>query len=171
MSEERIMWQGSPSYRAFVFPLILCMVLLAIPIIGWIIDFYLLAGILWTLIQFKVASFKITSTSAVLTNGLGRQERKIAMESIGQVTVRKPILQRIVGCSNLEIVPDSGKGDEGNGSRIVFKWVTKCEEPKSIIEQLELAIKRYPSKCKTERETISSFDLPLANNTQRPRTI
>ena len=128
MSEEQILWRGKASYRAVVLCLIIGLLLLVIPIIGWISGGLIILFSLCALLQIRVSSYKITDKFVIGIFGLRRQESKIPIKSISNVIVRKPLLMRILGCARLVIEPHSGRP-------LVFNNITNYETPKSIIEK------------------------------------
>jgi len=118
VSEERILWQGKPSYRALIFPLVFTVAFAIIPVVGWLLSALIFLTFIWNVIQIRVTSYKITTTTTTEVRGIRKQERKIPVTSISYVTVEKPVAQWILGCRKIEVVPRGGTGS----SRAKLWW-------------------------------------------------
>jgi uncharacterized membrane protein YdbT with pleckstrin-like domain len=109
-----LLYQTQPSLKIVIYELL-------IPVLGWL-------AIPITLFRRRFKRYQVTNKYIRIVSGLRGNSQEIPLKNTANITVKRPILQWIVGCARITITSNAGQS-------IVFDWVSNYEQAEDAIHK------------------------------------
>lgn len=109
-----LLYQTKPSLKIVIYELL-------IPVLGWL-------AIPITLFRRRFKKYEVTNKYVRIVQGLRGNVQEIPLKNTANITVKRPILQWIMGCAQITITSNAGQS-------IIFDWVSDYEKAERVIHQ------------------------------------